>query len=106
MKIAFSLASNGSDDRVVAKRFGRAPAFLIVDTVTNAEYILSNESSVDAGHGAGTATSQRIIENGVELIVSGELGPKALQVLQAASIQTKTGMEGTDIDIFLSDLEN
>ena len=103
MKVAFSLAKE--DDRVVGKRFGRAPAFLIVDTATNAEYILSNEDAVEAGHGAGTATSQRIVENGVKLIVSGELGPKAQQVLDAASIEAKLGMEGKDIDLLLSEME-
>ncbi|MCK5808028.1 hypothetical protein KAH37_03470 [bacterium] len=103
MKVAFSLAQES--DRVVGKRFGRAPAFLIVDTVTNAEYILSNTDAVSAGHGAGTATSQRIVENGVQLIISGELGPKASQVLDAASVKSKLGMEGKDIDLLLSEME-
>lgn len=105
MKVAFSLASNSSDDRVVAKRFGRAPAFLIVDTESKSEYILANDDSVNSGHGAGTATSQRIIENGVQLIVSGDLGPKAQQVLEAASIKAQLGMEGKDIDLLLSEME-
>ena len=103
MKVAFSLANKG--DRVVGKRFGRAPAFLIVDTETHSEYILSNEGSVNAGHGAGTATSQLIVENGVQLVVSGELGPKASQVLEAASIPSKLGMEGKDINLVLSEME-
>ncbi len=103
MKVAFSLAKE--DDRVVGKRFGRAPAFLIVDTVTGQEYILSNEEAVNAGHGAGTATSQRLVDEGVSMVVSGELGPKATQVLQAASVEMKIGMEGADIDVLLSDME-
>jgi predicted Fe-Mo cluster-binding NifX family protein len=84
MKIAVS--ANGVDLEAPASPiFGRAPNFLVVDTETMDFDTLGNPALGAAG-GAGVQASQFVVEHGAEAVVSGNVGPNAFDVLQAAGV--------------------
>lgn len=86
MKVAFS--ATGSDlNSNLDQRFGRAQQFIIIDTETNAASILENTQNLNAAQGAGIQAAQNVINAGAHAVVTGNCGPKAFQVLQAAGIK-------------------
>ena len=78
----------------VDQRFGRCKYFLIVDAESMEFEVLSNENAMASG-GAGIQTAQTIANKGVEVIVTGNVGPNAFQTLSAAGIKVFTGASGT-----------
>ncbi len=88
MKIAISTSTGGLDDKV-SDVFGRTGSFTIVEVVDgeikNIE-IVKNEFAVRGG-GAGIAVSQFLADKGVEVVLTGSIGPNALSVLNSAGIK-------------------
>jgi len=88
MKIAVSTTSGGLDDKV-SDVFGRAVSFTIVEVkdgeIKNIE-IVRNDFAVRGG-GAGVAASQFLIDKGVEVVLTGNVGPNALAVLNSAGVK-------------------
>lgn len=80
-------------DSEVDPRFGRAPYFLIVNPDTLEFEVLANDSK-DMAHGAGIQTAQLIAGKKVSAVLTGQCGPKAQQVLDAAGIQIIGGITG------------
>jgi predicted Fe-Mo cluster-binding NifX family protein len=76
-------------------RFGRAPYLIIYDTETADLEVIDNSASSALAHGAGIQTAQSVINKRVDVVVSGNFGPKASQVLQAANIKLLTSPEVT-----------
>jgi len=66
-------------------RFGRCQYFIIVNTNRDSFEAVSNEN-LNASGGAGIATAQMLVNQGVEAVITGNMGPKAMRVLQAAGI--------------------
>ena len=100
MNIAISVAGD-SLDSPFDPRFGRAPAFCLVDLETGTWQILPNPGVSSSG-GAGVQAAQFIAEHNAHLVASGAFGPKAFAALAAAGIQMfvppeKDGLAGTDI---------
>lgn len=93
MKIAVSAAGPGIDAQT-DQRFGRCGYFVIVDSETMKEESVENGSSMASG-GAGTSAGQLIAEKGVEVVLTGNCGPNAFGVLNAAGIKVVTGVSGT-----------
>ncbi len=93
MKICVS--STGENlDAIVDQRFGRCQYFLIVDTDTMKVKTISNESTQSYG-GAGIQAAQVVTKENVNSVITGNIGPNAFQILQAAGIKVYTGAEGT-----------
>jgi len=93
MKICVS--STGKDlNAGVDQRFGRCQYFLIVDTETMQVKTVSNESNLSSG-GAGIQAAQIVTKEDVGSVITGNIGPNAFQILQAAGIKVFTGAEGT-----------
>ena len=93
MKIGIS--STGKDlNAQVDPRFGRCQYFLIVDADTMDFESISNESAMASG-GAGIQAAQIIAKAGVEVMITGNVGPNAFQTLSAAGIKIFTGISGT-----------
>jgi len=92
MKIAVS-ATGLTLDAEVDPRFGRCQYFVIVDPETMEFEALENSSAMAAG-GAGISTGQMIAGKGVEVVLTGNCGPNAYQVLSAAGLQVITGASG------------
>lgn len=86
MTVAFS--ATGSDlNSDLDQRFGRTKQFVLIDTETNAATILENTQNMNAAQGAGIQAAQNVINAGADAVVTGNCGPKAFQVLQAAGIK-------------------
>jgi len=92
MKIAIS-ATGPTLDAEVDPRFGRCQYFIIADPQTM-EFESIENSNAMAGGGAGISTGQMIASKGVEVVLTGNCGPNAYQVLSAAGIQVITGVSG------------
>ena len=93
MKIG--ITSTGEDlNAQIAPRFGRCRYFLIVDTDTMSFESISNESSMASG-GAGIQAAQTVAKAGVEVVVTGNMGPNAFQTLSATGIIVFTSANGT-----------
>ncbi len=92
MNIAIS-ATGTSLDAEVDPRFGRCQYFIIVDPDTMQFESMQNPNIV-AGGGAGISTGQMIAEKGVQVVLTGNCGPNAYEVLSAAGIQVITGVSG------------
>ncbi|NLE08844.1 MAG: dinitrogenase iron-molybdenum cofactor biosynthesis protein [Dehalococcoidales bacterium] len=93
MKIAVS-ASQNKLDSPLDPRFGRCPFFIIVDSDTM-ECEAVDSAGAGASGGAGTSAGQEMVIRGVEVVLTGNCGPNAVQVLQAAGIKVITGATGT-----------
>jgi len=68
------------------KRFGRAPYYCIYDENSENISFIPNEQA-DANGGAGTNAAGKMLELGVKKIISGELGPKAKQLLEKYGVE-------------------
>lgn len=97
MRIAFS-AQEENLEAEIESRFGRAPHFIIVDTDTMAFDIVKNTQSLDLPQGAGIQAAQNILPHHPEAVLTGNCGPKAFRVLQAAGIKVVVGVKGKIID--------
>lgn len=67
-------------------RFGRAPYFILVDPQDLSWEILDNREQA-SGPSAGIQTARRLANHGVQVVVTGRVGPHAAAVLQAAGIK-------------------
>ena len=93
MKIAVSAGSGGLD-ATVDPRFGRCPYFVIVDSKTMHYDVVPNDSG-NMAHGAGIQAAQAVVGHGVQVILTGNIGPNAYQALSAAGIEIVTGVTGS-----------
>lgn len=94
MKIAISSQGPNLTDRV-DPRFGRAAYFIVYDLDNDAFTALPNSQNAGAGQGAGIQTAQLIARQGVGLVVSGNMGPKAFEALRATNIRMVAWDAGT-----------
>lgn len=86
MKIAIS-ASGDSMDSSFEPRFGRANGFIIYDTETGTSYFVDNTANQNLPQGAGIQTAQMIVQQGAEVLVTGNIGPKATQALAQTNLK-------------------
>jgi predicted Fe-Mo cluster-binding NifX family protein len=93
MKICVS-ASSGNLDANVDSRFGRCPYFVIVDSETMEFNAIPNDST-NAAHGAGIQAAQTVANMGIKVVITGNVGPNAFNVLSATGIKIVTGASGS-----------
>jgi len=67
-------------------RFGRAAWFCLFNEDTRETTFFENEY-VNAQGGAGTKTAEKMVELGVQKVISGDFGPKAKEMLEKFNIQ-------------------
>jgi len=93
MKIAVTAMGPGLGDAVSA-RFGRCPYFLLVDT-DDMKLVESVENgNASAAGGAGVQSAQMVVDREAQAVLTGDCGPKARQVLDAAGIKVCVGVTG------------
>ena len=93
MRIAVS--SQGKDlTSKVDQRFGRASCFLVFDTDDESFEVVENSQNVNAAQGAGIQAAENVTKKNVDLVVSGNFGPKAFQALQAAGVKIALWADG------------
>ncbi|NMX22015.1 dinitrogenase iron-molybdenum cofactor biosynthesis protein [ANME-1 cluster archaeon GoMg4] len=93
MKICVT-AMAGDLNAQVDPRFGRSQYFVIVDSDTMAFEAMVNEA-MNAPGGAGIQAAQAMVNKGVDVVISGNMGPNAFQVLSTAGVRIATGAYGT-----------
>jgi len=93
MKICVTSVS-GNLDAQVDPRFGRCPYFTIVDSETMEFNAISNDST-NAAHGAGIQAAQTVANMGAKVVITGNVGPNAFNVLSATGIKIVTGVSGS-----------
>ncbi len=92
MKIAVS--SKGTDlGSDLDPRFGRCKYMIFVETDSLEFESVSNENAAASG-GAGIATGQMVVNEGVKAVLTGNVGPKAHKVLSQSGIEIFTGASG------------
>ena len=97
MKVAFSTYGNSWKEQIDI-RFGRAKGFFIVDTDTKEHQYLDNSVHVNSAQGVGTGAAQALVESGVQVLITGKVGPKAGQVLKADGVTVFGGIGYASIE--------
>jgi predicted Fe-Mo cluster-binding NifX family protein len=92
MKIAVT-STAPSLDAEIDPRFGRCRYFIIIDPDTM-EFETMENSGAMAGGGAGIATAQTVVGKSIGAVLTGNCGPNAYNVLEAAGIKLITGVTG------------
>jgi predicted Fe-Mo cluster-binding NifX family protein len=86
MKIAVTAQKPGWTE-LLDSRFGRAACFVIVDAETKGWEAVENQQNSQAAQGAGIQAARTIIDKGAEVLISGNVGPKAFRVLNAGAVR-------------------
>lgn len=95
-RIAVSSEGPGLES-MVDPRFGRAGGFVLVDSKTMATEYLDNGESQIMPQGAGISSAEKLANAGVDVILSGYIGPKAFEALTAAGIKVCQDMAGMTV---------
>ena len=97
MKIAVTSTGNEliSD---MDPRLGRAEYFIVVKAETLEYEVVKNKQNLNLPQGAGIQAAKTIVDQKAEVLISGNCGPKAFDVLNAAGIKVITGVKGRVID--------
>jgi len=93
MRVCVS-ASADTLEAPVDPRFGRCHYFIIVNTENMSFEAIPNMASETIG-GAGIQAAQLIVSKGVKAIITGNIGPNALQALLSAEVKVYVGASGT-----------
>lgn len=104
MKIAISAEGPTLQD-IVDPRFGRAAGFVIYDTETKAFEYIDNGAAQAAAQGAGLMAVETVVEAGVKVVLSGYIGPKALEALQAVGLGTVQDMDNRTVGDVIDEFE-
>ena len=103
MKIC--ITSNGPIlDSFVDPRFGRCLYFIFVDSGKPEKFEPVKNAGINAMRGAGIQAAQTVVNQGAEVVISGNLGPNAFRVLSASGVkiyQARPGIKVRDaLDAF------
>ena len=93
MRICVSAIADSLDAQV-DPRFGRCPYLVLVNSETMEFEAIPNIASSQMG-GAGIQAAQTVASKGVNVVLTGNVGPNAFQALSAAGIRVLTGVFGT-----------
>ena len=93
MKVVIS--ANGADlDASASPVFGRCPVFVFVDVETMAFEAVENPALAAPG-GAGIQAAQFVTERGAKAVITGNVGPNAFGVFDAAGVPVYQFAGGT-----------
>lgn len=85
--VKICITSTGPDlDSLTDPRFGRAMYFLLFDGKGKLKEALPNPG-VRAIRGAGVAAAQEVADRGIDVLITGNIGPNASGVLLSGSIK-------------------
>jgi predicted Fe-Mo cluster-binding NifX family protein len=79
-------AEGDSLDALVAPRFGKSKYFIAVDSESSDFKAIPNPSFYAVG-AAGIQASHLVVKKGVEMLLTGNIGPIAFQILEEAGIE-------------------
>jgi predicted Fe-Mo cluster-binding NifX family protein len=81
-------------DAPVEERFGRCQFFALLDTSSGDVTFVPN-AGAEASSGAGVKAAQQLIDLEVELLVTGQVGPGALDILKEGEVRVESWTAGT-----------
>lgn len=93
LKILVSSNGEKSTD-LLDSRFGRCDYFQIYDTEKDEYKVLENKGN-SSPQGAGVAASQQAIDQEVDIIITGKLGPNAFNLISNSDIKMYSASEVT-----------
>ena len=93
MKICVTAGTTGIN-ALFDPRFGRCPFFVVIETESMTEESVPNPGAESSG-GAGIQAAQLVTKLGVAALITGNIGPNALQTLNAAGIDVYHYVEGS-----------
>ena len=94
MKIAITAEANEISAKV-DRRFGRTKWFAVYDTDTEEWKWIGNEQALNLPQGAGIQAAQHVVNENVEVVLTGHCGPKAFRTLTAAGLKIVVNVTGT-----------
>jgi predicted DNA-binding protein (UPF0251 family)/predicted Fe-Mo cluster-binding NifX family protein len=95
-KIAISSEGPGLASRV-DPRFGRAAGFVMVDPETGQDDYLDNGAAQAMGQGAGIQAAESVVGAGAKVVLTGFVGPKAFQALDAGGVAVVQDLDGLTV---------
>jgi len=100
MKIALATDDNMGLDAILSHHFGRCPYYIVVD-VDDKEIkdVKAVKNPFYESHGQTGDVPNFIHSLGVDVIISGGMGPKAISFFQQLGIQAFTGTSGIVVDV-------
>jgi len=97
MKVSIPTKDENGLEGVVEPHFGKAPTYTIIDTENNQVTVIPNTSE----HMGGTGLPPEYLhENGVDIMLCGGLGFKAVNMFESYGIKVFVGAGGTVRDTF------
>jgi predicted Fe-Mo cluster-binding NifX family protein len=93
MKICVTAIGEGLDSEIDL-RFGRCNYFLIYDSETKSVESISN-MSVAASGGAGIKAAEAVANAGINVLLTGIVGPNAFSIFTEVGIDVRIGAKGT-----------
>jgi len=72
-------------DSLIDPRFGRAPFFIFLDEKGKIKKVVEN-SGINSIRGAGIAAAQTVVNENAKAIITGNIGPNALSVLNQSGV--------------------
>ncbi len=101
-----AITSEGpSLDGKVDPKFGRCSYFIIYDIDTMKYESLKNPNAT-AGGGAGVQSAQLMSEKNVSVVLTGNPGPKALQIFDAAEIKVVSVLTGGTVQAVIDEYKS
>ncbi len=92
MRIAVPTEGRGGLNDFVSMHFGRARTFTVYDTETGEVTVIPNTSE----HFGGVGTPPELLARaGVDVVVCGNIGPKAIIMFEQYGIRVYSGATGT-----------
>ena len=97
MKVAVSAAGKNIES-IIDERFGRCRYFIILETDDMSYEVIEN-ANADLSTSAGIQSASLVASKGVEAVITGNCGPKAMQVFAATTIKVIIGQHGMIKDV-------
>jgi predicted Fe-Mo cluster-binding NifX family protein len=72
-------------ESLVDHRFGRCAYFFIGDTETG-DFKFVENAGIQSAHGAGIAAAQQVLDEKVNVVITGNMGPNAMKLIASANI--------------------
>lgn len=91
-------ARGSTPDSDIDERLGRTYWLMLYDTKSDNWQAIDNTTNRSAIHGAGLQTVEALIAKNVEVVLTGETGPRAFRMLKEHDISIYYGAAGTVLD--------
>lgn len=99
MRVVITSYGSECSDKI-DPRFGRASYFMVYDDQDNIWECVSNQQNLDAAKGAGIQAAENIRKLGADILITGNVGPKAFKVLSANKIKVYSASDVAIVDAY------